>query len=56
MSPFKSIRDIVKDQAGAMTSYAIVDHFKNVELVKNVQCPAFFVHGQRDQLIHFSHS
>ena len=39
-----------------MTQYAIQDHFKNVDLMQNVTCPAFFVHGQRDQLIHFSHS
>jgi hypothetical protein len=36
MSPFKSIRDIIKEQAGSLISYAICDHFRNVDLMENI--------------------
>jgi fermentation-respiration switch protein FrsA (DUF1100 family) len=56
MSPFTSIRDIVREQAGTMTQYAITDHFRNIDLISKVRCPTFFVHGQKDRLISFSQS
>lgn len=54
MSPFTAIRDIVKEQAGSLTQYAICDHFRNIDLINKVHCPTFFVHGQKDRLIPFS--
>lgn len=54
MSPFTSIRDIVREQAGDLTQYAISDHFRNIDLIPQVRCPTFFVHGQKDRLISFS--
>ena len=56
MSPFKSIRDIVKEQAGSLLSYVISDRFRNIDAIEKVRCPTFFVHGQRDTLISFRHS
>lgn len=56
MSPFKSIRDIVKDKAGRLLQYVISERFRNIDLIEYVRCPTFFVHGQKDTLISFQHS
>lgn len=56
MSPFKSIRDIVREKAGKMLQYLINDRFRNIDVMSSVTCPTFFVHGQRDQLIGYEHS
>ena len=53
MSPFMSIRDIVREKAGNMLQYIINDRFRNIDVMSNIKCPTFFVHGQRDQLISF---
>jgi hypothetical protein len=45
MSTFKSIRDIIKDKAGRLLQYVISERFRNVDLIENVRCPTFFVHG-----------
>ena len=56
MSPFKSIRDIVKEQAGKYLQYLISDRFRNIDIIDQVRCPTFIVHGQRDTLIPCTHS
>ena len=56
MSPFMSIRDIVREKAGNMLQYLINDRFRNIDVMGRIKCPTFFVHGQRDQLISFEHS
>jgi fermentation-respiration switch protein FrsA (DUF1100 family) len=56
MSPFKSIRDIVVEQAGRYAAYLISDRFRNIDIIHKVRCPTFIVHGQRDTLINYRHS
>lgn len=56
MSPFMSIRDIVREKAGSTLQYIINDRFRNIDVMPGIRCPTFFVHGQRDQLISFQHS
>jgi fermentation-respiration switch protein FrsA (DUF1100 family) len=56
MSPFTSIRDIVKESAGKVLSFIISDRFRNVDIISSVKCPTFIVHGQKDTLISFKHS
>ena len=56
MSPFKSIREVAKDLVGWMLSMAIAERFRNIDLIKEIRCPVFIVHGQRDRLIPYSHS
>jgi len=51
MSPFKSIRDIIREQAGDLLQYLVNDRFRNIDVIPQVKCPTFLVHGQRDQLI-----
>jgi esterase/lipase len=45
MSPFKSIRDVAKDLVGRVLSYAIADRFRNIDLIKEIKCAVFIVHG-----------
>lgn len=56
MSPFKSIRHIIKDKAGKFLQYVISERFRNIDMIEHVHCPSFFVHGQKDTLISFKHS
>ena len=56
MSAFTSIRDVVKDFAGKWAQYLIKQRFNNLEAIRNVSCPIFLIHGQRDKLIPYSHS
>ena len=48
MSAFKSIRDIVREQAGSLLQYVMSDRFRNIDLISDVTCPTFLVHGQQD--------
>jgi hypothetical protein len=45
MSAFKSIRDIVREQAGSLLQYVMSDRFRNIDLISEVTCPTFLVHG-----------
>ena len=56
MSAFKSIRDIVKDNAGTYLQYLVQDRFNNLKRIEKVRSPTFFVHGLKDNLISYKHS
>ena len=45
MSPFKSIREVARDLVGRLLQYAIADRFRNIDLIKEIKCPVFIVHG-----------
>lgn len=46
MSPFKSIKELARDLVGWMLSLAIAERFRNIDLIKEVKCPVFIIHGQ----------
>ena len=56
MSPFKSIREVAKDLVGWFLSLALAERFRNIDLVQEIKCPIFIVHGQKDKLIPFNHA
>lgn len=58
MSPYMSIKDATKSLLGwaSFLSVVVYERFKNVEAVASAQCPVFFLHGQKDTLIPYSHS
>jgi pimeloyl-ACP methyl ester carboxylesterase len=56
MSPFKSIREVARDLVGWVLALAIAERFRNIDLIKEIHCPVFIVHGQKDRLIPYSHA
>jgi len=44
MSPYKSIKEVVKDKLGLL-SHLVQERFNNYDLIADVKCPTFFVHG-----------
>mmetsp|Transcript_27363 Transcript_27363/g.26424 ORF Transcript_27363/g.26424 Transcript_27363/m.26424 type:complete len:143 (+) Transcript_27363:840-1268(+) len=56
MSPFTSIKNIIKESSAKYFTFMVSERFKNVDLIANVTCPTFIVHGQRDTLISYRHS
>lgn len=50
MSPYTSIRNVAFSKVGFL-SYLLSDQFNNLEKIRNVTCPTFIVHGQKDTLI-----
>lgn len=51
ISPFTSLRAIVKDIAGNLASYLVEEKLQNLKLIPKVNSPVFIVHGLLDKLI-----
>ena len=45
MSPFTSIKDLVKTLIGKAAVFLVKDRFRNIDKIVNVNCPTFIVHG-----------
>jgi len=56
MSPYTSIKNIVKTKVGSWLTFLVAEHFDNLKLIDKVFCPTFIVHGQKDTLIPYSHA
>lgn len=56
MSAFTSIKAVVKDMAGSWAQHLIKQRFNNLEAIKQVVCPTFIIHGQKDRVVPFQHS
>lgn len=56
MTAYLSIRSVVSNVAGKLAGYLIYERFRNIDNIKNVTCPTFLIHGQKDTLIPSSHS
>lgn len=49
MSPFMSIKEILLEKGGGtMINMLLQDRFRNIDIISEVRCPTFFVHGQQD--------
>lgn len=55
ISPFKSIQEVVKSIIGIF-NFLVQDRFNNIDLVEKITCPTLFIHGQKDEIVPFSHS
>ena len=44
-SPFKSLREVAKDRVGKILSYLLADRYKNIDLIKHIECPVLLIHG-----------
>jgi pimeloyl-ACP methyl ester carboxylesterase len=56
MSPFLSLREVIKHSYGQMASQLVQERFKNKENMKSVHCPTFILHGVKDRVIPVWHS
>lgn len=56
MSPYTSIRSVVKDIAGSWASYLVAERFENINEIPKAKCPCFFIHGKKDRLIDVEHT
>ena len=57
-SPLLSVVDVAKSipNIGWMARmFVSSDFFNNKNLIKNIQTPTFIIHGQRDEVVPFSH-
>lgn len=45
MSPFKSIREVARDLVGWVLALAIAERFRNIDLIREIRCPVFIIHG-----------
>ncbi|OMJ79751.1 hypothetical protein SteCoe_20184 [Stentor coeruleus] len=56
LSPFTSLRKLIKRLVGTFLSYIVKDQYRNIDYIKKVICPVLMIHGKKDALIPFSHS
>ena len=56
ISPFLSIRHMIKDILGRFISFAIKDRFRSGEYIKDVESPILIIHGQIDSIIKYYHA
>lgn len=56
VSAFVSIKGAVESIAGPAAAMFFRERFPNAALIKNVQCPTLFIHGEKDTLIPATHS
>lgn len=55
MSPFASVKEILKDKYGVL-SWFFDEYLNNEEFVKKIKCPYLIIHGERDTMIPGHHS
>ena len=51
ISPFASIRAVVKSNFGSTVQYLVKERFNNLQTIPSVKCPVFILHGMKDTLI-----
>lgn len=55
ISPFMSVKEVIKDAVGSVLSSFVDERFPNKERVQHVRSPLLVVHGKKDGLIPFRH-
>lgn len=58
MSAFTTLKSVARPMLGwaSLLSITFDDSFDNMELIKRVQCPVMFIHGQNDRVVPPQHS
>lgn len=55
ISPFLSVKEIIRDAVGGFFASFVEERFPNKERMPHVRCPLLMVHGKKDTLIPFRH-
>ena len=45
ISPFTSIKELIKDRAGSFAASFVANRFDNSQRIQSVTCPTFITHG-----------
>jgi pimeloyl-ACP methyl ester carboxylesterase len=56
ISPFTSIKNLVREFIGKFGTFLAKETYDNLENIAEVKCPVFVVHGRKDSLIPLEHS
>jgi len=56
ISPFSSVRAVVKDKFGSIVSKCVKERFDNLSKAPKVNCPVKIVHGMLDKVVLPAHS
>ncbi len=56
VSPFTSLRDVVKEILGRVFKFLVKERFNNIENIAKINCPTLIVHGILDKMIPVDHS
>lgn len=55
ISPFTSIKAVVKNMFGAIGSALVKERFNNLERIKTIKSPILIIHGKKDKIIPHTH-
>ena len=56
VSPFTSLKDVVKEMIGGVFKHFLKERFNNMENIMKINCPTIIVHGILDTMIPVEHS
>lgn len=56
ISPFTSLKDVVKEMVGSLFKLFVKDRFNNMVNITKIKCPTLIVHGILDTMIPVEHS
>ena len=56
VSPFCSVKELVKEYAGSFGQLFVKEKYNNIEIIGDIHCPVFILHGKKDTLIPSEHS
>ena len=56
ISPFTSLKDVVKEMVGSFFKFFLKERFNNIENISKINCPTLIVHGTIDSMIPVEHS
>lgn len=56
ISPFTSIKAVIRDKVGLLISKCIKERFNNLDKIHLVQCKVKIIHGSKDELVRPEHS
>ena len=56
ISPFTSIKEVVRNSFGSLLSTFIKDRFDNLSKISQVEAPTLLIHGKEDELVPPEHS
>lgn len=51
MSAFSSFKAVTRNLVGCFLSLFVAERFKNIQMLDEVKCPIFLIHGKRDALV-----